>query len=197
MQVETISVDREKARELYRDYKKHVHWSEPIDDEIRRAYRLIAQGRVIIKALESIKNAGVNEEGYPKLAICRADVEGARVDIHQNGAATMTDDERISWGRPRNASPQRWFDWPAGSFQVTRRTTTRALARIPVIPIHLRPRRGLQNYHVLWEAEWHPVPPRDPYLLRRIGIGDMWMVVAAWDLTEVERAAMAARITVQ
>lgn len=36
--------------------------------------------------------------------------------------------------------------------------------------------------------------PKDPYLLRRIGKGDMWLVVAAWDLTEVERAALATRL---
>ena len=66
---------------------------------------------------------------------------------------------------------------------------------MPVIPVHLRPRRGLQNYHVLWEAEWERIPPRDPMLLRRIGRGDMSLVVAAWDLTEVERAALATRFS--
>jgi len=35
--------------------------------------------------------------------------------------------------------------------------------------------------------------PRDPMLLRRLG-GDLWLVVAHWDLTEVERAAMATRV---
>jgi len=38
--------------------------------------------------------------------------------------------------------------------------------------------------------------PRDPYLLRRLGKGDLWLVVAAWDLTEVERAALQSRVTV-
>ena len=62
------------------------------------------------------------------------------------------------------------------------------------MPIHLRPKRGLANYHVLWEAEWTPSPPRDPFLLRRIGKADLWLVVAQWDLTEVERAALATRV---
>jgi hypothetical protein len=65
---------------------------------------------------------------------------------------------------------------------------------VPLVPIHLRPRRALGAYHILWEAEWKRVPPVDPMLLRRIG-GDIWLVVAAWDLTEVERAAMQTRLT--
>ena len=32
-------------------------------------------------------------------------------------------------------------------------------------------------------------------LLRRMGRGDLWLVMAAWDLTEVERAALQARVT--
>jgi hypothetical protein len=66
-------------------------------------------------------------------------------------------------------------------------------AIVPIVPVYLRPKRGLANYHVLWEAEWRRIPPHDPMLLRRIG-GDMWLVVAQWDLTEVERAALATRI---
>lgn len=70
MDVERIEVDREKARELYRAYKTHQHYQQPLDAAIQRAYQLIAQGRVIIKALESIRAAGVGADGLPKLAIC-------------------------------------------------------------------------------------------------------------------------------
>jgi hypothetical protein len=31
-------------------------------------------------------------------------------------------------------------------------------------------------------------------LLRRIGRADLWLVVAGWDLTEVERAALSTRL---
>jgi hypothetical protein len=52
---------------------------------------------------------------------------------------------------------------------------------------------GGERWRRLWEAEWRRVAPRDPYLLRHVG-GDIWVVLAAWDLTEVERAAMATRL---
>lgn len=183
--MQTISIDmpRGRARELYRAYKKHLHYSQPIDDEIRRTYQQIARGRTIIKAIESIAAAGTDEEGLPKLAIARADQEEAGFRRDGDGSAWMTSNpERLyshSWGRVNEAAC--WtFHWPAGTFPTPNKqsyTTYRAIA--PVIPIEVRPKRGLQNYHVLWEAEWERIPPRDPLLLRRMGKGDLWLVVAA------------------
>lgn len=186
MNVERIALDKHKARELYREYKKHQHYSEPIDAEIQRTYKMLAQGRTVIKALESIKVAGLNAQGLPKLAIVRADHKHVDLVMRENGSAHMD-----APGNHRGARGQ-IFSWPEGSFPQPK--WKRAKAATPIIPIHLRPKRGLANYHVLWEAEWEPVPPRDPYLLRRLG-GDMWLVVAAWNLTEVERAAMATRLS--
>lgn len=37
MNVASITVDRSRARELFRAYKKHQHYSEPIDQEIQYA----------------------------------------------------------------------------------------------------------------------------------------------------------------
>ena len=63
---------------------------------------------------------------------------------------------------------------------------------VPIVPPQLRPHWGLHNYHILWEADWQKVPPRDPALLERIG-GDLYAVLAVWDLTELERAVLAMR----
>jgi hypothetical protein len=84
------------------------------------------------------------------------------------------------------------FQFPRGSFSDT--GWHNAEATVPLIPIQHRPRRGLANYHVLWEAEWKKAVPVDPFLLRRVGKADLWAVVAMWDLSEVERAALATRL---
>lgn len=196
MQTEVIKIDRVRARALYRDYKKHLHYSTPIDRECMRAYQLLAQGRTVIKALESIVAAGLNEKGLPKLAIARADATACTLlGRVSEGSATMTS-EKDAWRR-NNAAPSKWFDFPAGSFPgLAVDAWQKTIALSPGIPGHLRPRRGLENYHILWEAEWSKVVPRDPFLLRRIGQADLWLVVAAWELTEVERAALATRIAV-
>jgi hypothetical protein len=207
MDVTTVALDKAKATELYNEYKAHRHYSTPIDDEIRRAYKAISQGKVVIQALESIKAAGVDEKGLPRLAIAGATAQTCVLQRAASGSACM------EW------HPQAWRyrrggkfhqEWPAGTFQYQPesfpvigsggqgrewRTTHRAM--VPLIPVHLRPRQALEQYHILFEAEWEPIPPRDPYLLRRIGKADLWLVVAAWDLTDVERAALATRVSVQ
>lgn len=192
MNVEKIAIDRARARELYREYKKHQHWSEPMDDEIRRAYQLISQGRLVIQAFASIKAAGLGDDKFPKLAIIRADATICHLDIWQNGSAVF----QMDWGTERHHWHRR-IALPDGTFPVTQRRYSRdsAKAIVPIIPVHLRPKRGLANYHILFEAEWTPIPPHDPYLLRRIGKGDLWLVMAAWDLTEVERAVLASRVS--
>lgn len=191
MEVSTLQVDREKAAELYRQYKEHRHYSTPVDDEIRNAYRLISQGKVVIQALESIKQAGVGEDGNPKLAIGRADLRGVWFSGERNGSCRFYRDGR-RWSRTAVGDGVNII-LPSGSLRGCQAERP-VWAQMPLVPIHLRPRHALDNYHVLWEAEWKRIVPRDPYLLRRIGESDMWLVLAAWDLTEVERAALATRV---
>lgn len=197
MELHQLQMARSEARGLFRSYRAHVHYSTPIDRECMRAFQLLAQGRLVIKAIASIIAAGVNADGFPKLAICRADAPSCRLELETNGAATMTDPRVVSWrGRRANCVPSRFVEFPRGAFPIAasghRRWSAEAL--LPLIPLHLRPKRGLANYHVLWEAEWTRVPPGDPFLLRRIGLADLWLVVAQWDLTEVERAVLASRM---
>lgn len=202
MQTLSVDLDRHKARELYREYRKHVHWSKPIDRECMRAYQFLALGRLVIQALESVKAAGLNTEGegagLPKLALCRADAVACAVSLSHDGGATMSaDDARPRYRRPNwSLIPSRSImTWPAGSFTLpANRRKWRAQALVPAPPLHLRPKRGLENYSILWEADWTLLPPSDPLLLRRIGQGDLWLVVAQWDLTAVEKAALATRV---
>jgi hypothetical protein len=197
MHTENIVMDRAQARDLYRKYKTHQHYSSPMDYEVQRAYQALAQGRLVIKALESVAAAGQKEDGTPKLAIGRADQKVVRLVLRSDGSATMT--TSTGWRRPRGI-PTNWFDWPERTFPkpvtVTRYGSRRTEfeSRLPLVPSYLRPKRGIQNYHVLWEAEWQSVPPRDPMLLRRIGRSDLWVVVAMWDLTEIERGVLATRV---
>lgn len=193
MNVEKIVVDRKMARELYREYKAHAMYSEAVDKEIQRAYQLIAQGRMVIKALDSVSAAGLGADNLPKLAIANATAKECHLRLWQSGQATMSS---TRWAR----SQAHHVQFNPGAFKVPELPKDKwgsidAVAVMPIIPIKYRPTEALKNYHVLWEAVWRRVPPRDPMLLRRIGKADMWLVVAAWDLTEVERAAMAGRLS--
>jgi hypothetical protein len=191
METMTVKIDREKARDLYRAYLTHQNYEKPIDEEIRRTYRLIAAGRMVIQAMESVRLAGVGDDGWPKLAIARADQKVQTVAIRSDGSARMRRAERL-WRSSRAIDLD--FDWPAGSFPPRQRRFDNGEALVPLVPLPLRPKRGLENYHVLWEADWRRAVPQDPLLLRRLGKGDLWLVLAQWDLTEVERAALATRV---
>jgi hypothetical protein len=199
MDTEKIYLDRAEAETLYRKYKEHANYSSPIDWECQRAYQLLAKGKLVIKALESVVAAGLNEASLPKLALAGATAKACFLKRRINGSATMrsTDNWRTKSNSLHFANAS--FRFPADSFpwgwdRKSRVCWSNHKAQLPLIPVHLRPKRGLANYHVLWEAEWQPIPPRDPYLLRRIGKADLWLVVAHWDLTEVERAVLATRV---
>lgn len=203
MDTETITLDREEARELWLKYKAHQHWSTPIDLEVQRALDAVVKGKVIVQALASITKAGLGEDNFPKLAIVRAayDQDGpggvqqvvttrCQVSMGWSGGATFSAD-----GWSGALYKRRYIELPPESFPTNvRRPLGYAEAQVPLIPIHLRPKRGLANYHVLFEAEWRRVPARDPLLLRRVGRADLWIVCAAWDLTEIERAVLAGRL---
>lgn len=184
-----IKIDRVKAKELYRAYLTHQHYEQPVDEEIKRAYRLIAAGRLIIQALESVKLAGQGDDGFPKLAIARADHKVQRCIVRNDGSAMMAP---WIWGRSGRHSRSSEFNWPRDTFRPSRNNTGEAL--VPLIPLPMRPRRALEAYHILWEADWRRAIAEDPLLLRRLGKGDLWLVLGQWDLTAVERAALATRV---
>lgn len=193
MQTTPIKFERNEARELWRKYREHKHYSAPLDEEIARIYQRIAQGRTVIRALASIVAAGMHTGGpyhnLPKLAICRASADRVFWRPDMLGGRFNTQ----AWQRS-NAAQRNFVSIPRGMWPGIDGRWPNGEAKVPQIPLHLRPKRGLANYHILWEAEWKSIPPCDPLLLRRIGEGDAWLLVAAWDLTDVEKAVLATRM---
>jgi hypothetical protein len=181
-----LIASREEAAALLRKYHEHRAWSAPVDQDIARVYGAIAKGRMVIRALDAITAAGLGEDGMPKLCIGPADATAMYCQLWASGDCEMS---VSAFMKMRAGVSNRQFRFPRDSF--TGAKYQRAIAAMPLIPLEHRPRRGLQNYHVLWEAEWRPLlPPKDPMLLRRIGKTNLWVVLAAWDLTEVERAVL-------
>lgn len=193
MKVEALNqITAQQARELYAKYQGHCAGYTAADREIAEMYKRIGAGKTVIRALASIVAAGMNEKGLPKLAIMRADQP--RAYWHPDGATPHF--SPAYWDRSNGRGPGLHgkripLSWPGCPYPADRHRTFEAI--VPLIPVHLRPKRGLANYHILWEAEWARSYPVDPYLLRRFG-GDAWIVVAAWDLTDVERAVMSERL---
>jgi hypothetical protein len=192
MQTIPVTISREEARELYQAYLKHRHYSTPIDAEVMSAYQKLAAGKTVIQAIASVAKGGVDELGLPKLALARADAKFCQLSMYGNGSATMTTAKRAR-SASRDRMSHQTFSWPVGTFPNASHWKN-AESIVPPVPLHLRPNRGMENYYILYEAEWRKAVPVDPFLLRRIGKSDLWLVLAHWDLTPVEAAALSARL---
>lgn len=193
MDTNQLNVTREEALAMWQKYKTHQHTlgaGRSVDREIELIYGHIAKGKVVIKAIESVVKAGLNEEKLPKLALIGAAAKECYLRTSSDGSASMSDLKEPRY----NSSAARITKFPAGSFPGIASGRYQYGAIVPLIPPDLRPRRGLQNYHILFEAEWSRRIPVDPMLLRRLGKGDTWLVCGAWDLTEVERAVLQSRL---
>lgn len=185
MDVNVLTVPRDEAVKMLRKYKEHRAYQTPVDADIVKIYEAIEKGKLVVNALASIVKAGLGKDNLPKLAIARADEKVCYLADQHRGGCTMAGMEWITG----QSSKTRYFQFADGSFPEINQRRHKAL--VPHIPPDIRPKRGLQNYHILWEADWQYAPPVDPMLLRRLGKqGDIWLVVGAWDLTEVERAVM-------
>lgn len=187
MNVEKLSMEQEQARTLYKAYQESRGHMTADDRAIAAIYKRLAAGKLVIRALASITAAGLGDDKLPKLALMRADVP--KVECAPQRDSIVFNSCGRNGRRAGSYAKDRHFDIPMpGSTYAT----ANRIADVPLIPVHLRPRKAIDKYHVLWEADWNQYPI-DPYLLRRFG-QDAWLVVAAWDLTPVERAVMSTRL---
>lgn len=200
MDLSTITMEKPKARAAFLEYRKAVRENPNAEDAaIMRGYRELARGRQLISLPETIAAGGVDDQGLPRLAVMRADVPWCWVRRVADGSVTYARESRVD-GRMRKGI----YRLPPGTFPAVNwgdvlpgwgsswSSTYRAM--VPPIPPALRPPYRLGNYAILWEATWEkvPRPPGDPALLRHIG-GDVYAVLAIWDLTDLERAVLAGR----
>ncbi len=182
MNVPSMGVSKEHAQAALKEYKQHRNVYDRRDWEIERIYRQIANGKRVISAFGAIQQAGVDERKRPRLAIARADCLRVRC---------WTWSDHLDFDDPTKRMVGRDGRWLLKVPFTGVNAVFNLGAIVPRIPPQHRPAQELlDKYHILWEADWHEVP-KDPYLLRRIG-KDAWIVLAAWDLTEVELSVLRA-----
>jgi hypothetical protein len=189
----TIEVSEEEATAKLAEYQQAIRHERSAEDEaIAQAYRAAKRGLQVVQLSQAIAMGEFFDSGLPRIAIVRADA--TECHVHWTG------DDLIYTDGP---------GWPRGTALVGRHTVRvpmrdvaipavrqwrRGQAPVPLIPPKHRPKRyRLHRCHILWEVDaWNMVPARDPALLRHIR-GDLWAVLAVWDLTELERAILGQR----
>lgn len=204
MNLAPITMERAEARKAYLEYRDAIREVQGQElDEVRfrqyeqdkaimEGYRALSVGRQLIRLSDAMAAAGFITEGehagMPHLAIMRADFPAVRCTRWQGGQMRFEPaDNRthrqaskiINVTTPQDGTGSRW--------SITRRAT------VPPIPPQFRPVAHPRNYHILFEGEWRndstPRAPADPALLKHLR-GDLYAVLAIWDLTEVEKAAL-------
>lgn len=209
MELDLITVDRTEARKAFLDYRRACRANRSVEDEaMMRAYREASRGKQLMRLSEAIAAGGIVErENPPPVWSNRRDpwtvqlpaLVAARADVLSVWTGGIDSDGGCALRYTRE--PLRWnsrqrFRIQAGTFAAASRardTSEAWRAMAPNIPPALRPDAHLRNYTLLWEAEWErdrAVPPVDPALLKQIG-GDLYAVLAVWDLTPLEQAVLA------
>ncbi|MCI0423964.1 MAG: hypothetical protein L0312_32925 [Acidobacteria bacterium] len=189
MNIQTITMPKEKAREAFLHYRQAVKqkWTEA-DHALMRGYKVLAKGQAVLDLQDVMHKTGLDHLWRPKLAIGRADAPAIWARVYRDGRADFSMERWFN----ENAT-RRYVRLPAGTFATRDDTTDWVKAQTPSIPPQYRPKAALSNFHILWEAEWQAQPPRDPILLRRLS-GMLFAVLASWDLTDLERAVLRGRL---
>jgi hypothetical protein len=211
MELPTIEMNQAEARKRYQQYRKAIvekygsqKEARDADRALLRAYRELGNGVRVLDLVKALQLGGTvtvmdgdRRTILPALAICRADAKWCACTYFSTGSLLFqeSDDE---FHRPDTRVRKNKKDvrvgkatlpsWPPRS-QNSYRTQYRGRAMVPEVPLPLHPKHGLGNYHILWEAEWEPIPPVDPVLLQHLG-GDLYAVLAQWDLTPIEQAVL-------
>lgn len=195
-----------KAREAFIAYRNLVKEGRATEDDGLpvRSYKAIAQGKRVLDLRETLRIGGLDAQFRPRLAIARADLPEV-VFTHVTRFDRWCYSHR-RWPNVRSASSGKVLPVPAGIYPAldgrsclpvipgSPQYQSSMTAAVPPVPAEFRPVGSLAPFHILWEAEWRPVAPRDPILLKRIG-GYLYAVLAQWDLTELERAVLGARLS--
>lgn len=201
----TIAIDKTVARKAFLEYRGAVRARHSAEDEqLMRAYRELAKGTQLVKLPDVVRAGGTTtltthsrggsaDVTLPRLAVTRAHRTACwTAGIDQEGNVLLQGERELHHSNRRDRITVRGFE--PGTRDDSGWWRPRILAQAPIIPPPFRPAAKLDGYHLLWEAEWalSPVPPVDPALLKHVG-GDLYAVVAVWDLTDVERAVLAGR----
>jgi hypothetical protein len=219
MEIEQLAISKQKAEKEYQTYKEELQLSKTqFNLDMKALYAHMRHGGKVIDVWESMKLAGLNKDGDPRLAIVRADSSKVRfqrrinqryttlngqtgyLDLINEGGAFYFQKKNGKWSPNWEIDvkiPNGFFpEWPKkqdGQY-IKRQVETVT----PIIPARLmNPLRShkLKNYYILWEVdEWKLIPPKDPMLLKKV-TPNMFLILAHWDLSPLERAVIRGRIS--
>jgi hypothetical protein len=181
MNVQTITVAPEYAIAKLKEFRGvAIENRRKEDADFRRLYRAASKGKPILDVAIALKSTGLSENGYPKLAIARADWKMVYFRKWYRGFSSK------QYGRNNHSNT---IFPPGGTYPEDALTNHDLMSPVPFIPPLLRPKDDLEKYYILFEAQDWKEYPADPFLLKQI-TGWLFVVEAEWELTELERSLL-------
>lgn len=205
MNVATITMDPVIARKKLQAYRADLHKdTEQVYRETATAYEKLAKGLPLIRLSRAIQQGGFYHDMRPKLAIARADRKEVRFQWNSGvmarfdsgfdtkGRQPVRTSLDVNMGREHGRTATNTWNGKPHTYSIT----VQGFALVPMVPADVRPKHGqLIDMHILWEVDhWADRSqtaraPVDPMLLQHVG-GDLYAVLATWDLTPVEQAIL-------
>lgn len=191
MNVPTIEITKSQALQKLESYREQLR--RRADGEYEAAvkgYEALAAGKILIDLVEVFRDVPTDDKDRPMLAIARADRRQVQFEWSQRNQFRFDARSQYSAGRP---GPTLVVSVDAGRQCKVQTWLSRGYALIPMVPADVRPNVDLKKCHVLWEVPvWadnriRTTPPTDPYLVQHLA-GSLYVVLAEWELTELERA---------
>lgn len=204
MNVSTIELDKEAAKEKYKEYLLATKKQKSKEySAVRRAYRALSKGLKVIDIYAAFEKTGIKADGSgPKLALVRADAKTVYFTKLENGRGEFRRTAPQSWGNqpaPDLILPAETFPtWETQLVGVTANSSgwrqiknPQIETNVPFIPAHIVVPGKLENYYILFEVnQWkRTAKVRDPYLLQRLN-ENTFVVLAEWDVSPVEAIVM-------
>lgn len=160
------------------------------------AYRALDEGRQLIDINKALASGGVDGHGRPNLAVARSRMRMVRLETWASRRLA-----RFSAPRHGRVRANRWrfeIEMTGLGDQFSREGDGHsAVAATPTMPpeVRVQSRPGdLLFWEATWKATWKRstvkrTVVRDPALLEPV-VGNLYVVKASWELSELEAAAL-------
>ena len=186
---EMKTITKEEAENLL-VYANEIVTKEQFVTDLKKVYEAIADGKRVLDVYEVFEKTQTDEKGFPKLAIARADRKKIYLTRMGNFEYRYIKTDFRGWKR---TSGKLDFSLPRNTFtNLVKAGDKRYSTKVPLIPVKHFPKDDLSKYYILWEVEdWQEeeILPTDPFLLKRL-TKNLFVIIAEWDLTPLEKAVM-------
>lgn len=213
MDIEKIQMPKEKAKEEWKLYNALIKKrNDKYLEDMKKCMYQLSQGKALIDINKIMEKAGVTKNYEPKLAIARADWSEVFFHKKDSGRGFFAGNTS-NWYNKSNGDidlpPETFVQWLRGTQKVNLKEggqgdliqnqewsipNAKIKTKVPIIPIQLTPEGKLSEYYILWEVDkWEELPKKDdPLLLKRI-TENLFVILSAWDVTELEQSIISGR----